>query len=204
LRFLVNRLAVQFQRLRTNRWARLAVLFVLLLAISIGLAALFNNLLSPLEERLYNFSWLAYLIVFGTNLLSNLTVIAPVAIGASIMVSAATLWHPVVIAFFAALGGTIGELGGYYAGTLGKKVAFDDYPEAYDRVSDWVNRYGVWGIAFIAFQPVLPFDMAGLIAGASRMPVPKFMLACFAGKFPKYIIISYFFVQLADALPFLF
>jgi uncharacterized membrane protein YdjX (TVP38/TMEM64 family) len=199
----VNRLTLQFQRLRTNRWARLAVLFVLLVTISIGLAVLFDYLLSPLKERLSEFDWLAYLIVFGTNLLSNLTVIAPVSIGASIMVSAATLWHPVIIALFAALGGTIGELGGYYAGTLGKKVAFDDYPEAYDRVSDWVNRYGVWAIAFLAFQPVLPFDVAGLIAGASRMPIPKFMAACFAGKFPKYIILCYFFVQLTDVLPFL-
>lgn len=183
---------------------RLVVLFVLLVAISIGLAALFNYLLSPLEDRLKDFSWLAYLIVFIANLLSNLTVIAPVSVGASIMVSAATLWHPAIIALVAALGGTIGELGGYYAGTLGKKVAFDSYPEAYDKISGWVNRYGFWAIAFISFQPVLPFDMAGLVAGASRMPVPKFMAACFAGKFPKYLIICYFFVQLAEYLPFIF
>jgi len=200
----MNRLAVQLQRLRTNRWVRLIVLFAFLVAISFGLAALFDRLLAPLEDRLSNFAWLAYLIVFFANLLSNLTVIAPVAVGASIMVSAATLWPPALIALFAALGGTIGELGGYYAGTLGKKVAFDDYPEAYGRISGWVERYGGWAIAFLAFQPILPFDVAGLVAGASRMPVPKFMVACFAGKFPKYLIITYFFVQLADALPFLF
>lgn len=200
----MNRLAVQLERLRSNRWVRLAVLLVVLLAISFGLAALFDYLLSPLEERLHDFAWLAYLIVFSANLLSNLTVIAPVAVGASIMVSAATLWPPAIIALFAALGGTIGELGGYYAGTVGKKVVFDDYPEATDRISRWVHRYGGWAIVFLAFQPVLPFDIAGLVAGASRMPVPKFMVACFAGKFPKYLIITYFFVQLTDALPFLF
>lgn len=199
----MNRVIDQFSKIRGNRWVRLAILFVLVLIISIGLATLFNYLLSPLKERLRDFSWLAYLIVFGTNLLSNLTVIAPVSVGATIMFNAATFYHPVTVALIAAIGGTIGELGGYYAGTLGKKVAFDDFPDAYERVSGWVNRYGVWAIAFLAFQPLLPFDIAGLIAGASRVPVPKFMLACFLGKFPKYVILCYFFAELVKILPFI-
>lgn len=199
----MNRVIDQLSRIRGNRWARLAVLFVVLLVISIGLAIAFNYLLSPLKGRLQDFSWLAYLIVFAANFLSNLTVIAPVAVGATIMFNAATLWNPITVAFFAAIGGTIGELGGYYAGTLGKKVAFDDFPDAYERVSGWVNRYGVWAIAFLAFQPVIPFDVAGLIAGASRLPVPKFLLACFAGKFPKYVILCYFFAELVKILPFI-
>lgn len=199
----MNRVICQFSRIRSNRWARLAVLFVLVLVISIGLAILFNYLLAPLKGRLQDFSWLAYLIVFIANFLANLTVIAPVAIGATIMFNAVAFWSPVTVALFAAIGGTIGELGGYYAGTLGKKVAFDDFPETYERVSGWVNRYGVWAIAFLAFQPVIPFDFAGLIAGASRLPIVKFLLACFAGKFPKYVILCYFFSELVKILPFI-
>jgi len=194
---------IELSRLKKNRWLRLAILFIILIVISIGLAFLFNYLLSPLKTRLQDFAWMAYLIVFGTNLLANLTVVAPVPIGASIMVTAAGFYNPVLIALVAAIGGTLGELSGYYAGSLGKKVAFKDYPEAYDRVAGWVNQYGFWAIAVIAFQPVIPFDMAGLVAGASKMPAPKFLLACFIGKFPKYIILCYFFTEMKHFLPFL-
>ena len=194
---------IELSRLKKNRWLRLAILFIILIVISIGLAFLFNYLLSPLKTRLQDFAWMGYLIVFGTNLLANLTVVAPVPIGASIMVTAAGFYNPVLIALVAAIGGTLGELSGYYAGSLGKKVAFDDYPEAYDRVAGWVNRYGLWAIAVIAFQPVIPFDMAGLVAGASKMPAPKFLLACFIGKFPKYLILCYFFTEMKHFLPFL-
>ena len=189
--------------MRKNRWVKLAALFIILVAISIGLAFLFDYLLSPLEQRVQDFAWLAYLILFVTNLLSNLTVIAPVAVGAAVMMTAADFYHPVVVALFAAAGGALGELGGYYAGSLGKKVIVNEYPEAYDRVAGWVNRYGVWAIWFLAFQPILPFDLAGLVAGASKMPAPRFLLACFLGKFPKYIILVYFFTQLTKVVPFL-
>jgi uncharacterized membrane protein YdjX (TVP38/TMEM64 family) len=193
---------IDFAQLRKNRWVRLAVLFVILVVISLALAVLFKHLLSPLEDELGGLAWLAYLIVFGTSFLSNLTVIAPVSVGTSIMVTAAGLgiYHPVVIALFAALGGALGEIGGYLAGTLGKKVAFNDYPEAYERVSSWVNKYGMWAIAFIAFQPVLPIDAAGMVAGATKMPAHRFLIACFLGKFPKYILICYMFKVLQHYL----
>jgi uncharacterized membrane protein YdjX (TVP38/TMEM64 family) len=190
-------------KMRKNRWVKLAALFLILMVISFGLAVLFNRLLQPLEQRIQDFAWLAYLIVFVTSLLSNLTVIAPVAVGAAVMMTAADFYHPVVVALFAAAGGTLGELGGYYAGSLGKKVLANEYPEAYDRVAGWVDRYGMWAISFLAFQPIIPFDIAGLVAGASKMPAHRFVLACFLGKFPKYIILVYFFTQLKHFMPYM-
>jgi len=41
------------------------------------------------------------------------------------------------------------------------------------------------------------------VAGASRMRASRFLLACFLGKFPKYLIIIYFFTQVTDFIPFL-
>jgi uncharacterized membrane protein YdjX (TVP38/TMEM64 family) len=190
-------------KIRKNRWVKLAALFLILIAISFGLAVLFNRLLHPLEQRIQDFAWLAYLIVFGTSLLSNLTVIAPVVVGAAVMMTAADFYPPVLVALCAAAGGTLGELGGYYAGSLGKKVLANEYPEAYDRVAGWVDRYGMWAISFLAFQPIIPFDIAGLVAGASKMPAPRFVLACFLGKFPKYIILVYFFTQLKHFMPYM-
>ncbi|MCX5998696.1 MAG: hypothetical protein NTU41_03665, partial [Chloroflexi bacterium] len=146
----------KLSRLRKNRWLRLAVLFAILIAISFCLAYLANRLFEPVQDRLGDFAWLAYAIVFGSNLASSLTIVAPVSIGASIMVSAATLYPPALVALFAAVGGCLGELSGYYAGSLGKKVAIPEVTSASDKVGGWVNRYGFVAIAVISFQPVIP------------------------------------------------
>jgi uncharacterized membrane protein YdjX (TVP38/TMEM64 family) len=58
----------------------------------------------------------------------------------------------------------------------------------------------MWAITFLAFQPVIPFDLGGLIAGTARMPLRKFLLGLFLGKFPKYLILAYAGVDLIHLL----
>jgi uncharacterized membrane protein YdjX (TVP38/TMEM64 family) len=58
-----------------------------------------------------------------------------------------------------------------------------------------MNRHGLWAIAFLAFQPVLPFDIGGIIAGAAKMSLWKFLPALWLGKFPKYLILTYLGVE---------
>jgi len=189
-------------QLRKNRWVRLAVLFVILVVISLALAYVLNRLLAPIKDDLQQYAWLAYLIVFGISLAANLTIVAPVYVFTPIMVAAAGIYPPALIALSAAIGGAIGEMSGYFAGSLGKKIVFKEYPEAYERIHSWVDRYGAWAIAVLAFQPVLPFDIAGMVAGATKMSAPKFWIACFLGKFPKYLLVCYFYDVFKNHLPF--
>lgn len=177
-------------------WIKLSIVFLLFVIASFGLAYLFQHLLARFDLQAYQIGWLVYLVVFAATLLANLTIIAPVPLGTSIMLSAATQWNPVLVALAAAAGGTLGELSGYYAGYLGKKWAIPESIIGYSRVEHWVKRYGMWAITFLAFQPVIPFDLGGLIAGTTKMPVRKFMLGLFLGKFPKYIILAYAGVDL--------
>lgn len=193
---------IDLAQLRKNRWVRLAVLFVIVIAISLALAWFFNRLLAPVKDDLQQYAWLAYLVVFGISLAANMTIIAPVYVFTPIMVAAAGIYHPALIALSAAMGGAIGEMSGYFAGSVGKKIVFKEYPEAYEKVSGWVDRYGAWAIAVLAFQPVIPFDIAGIVAGATKMPAPKFLIACFLGKFPKYLLVCYFYDVFKDHLPF--
>ncbi len=186
-----------------NRWLRLVIVFGIVVIVSLVLAWVFDWLLQPVKESLRGYDWLAYLVVFGAALAANLTVVAPVYVFMPIMVAAAGIYHPALIALAAALGGSIGEMGGYFAGTVGKKVVFGDYPEAYERIAGWVDRYGALAIAILAFQPILPFDVAGLVAGATRMRASKFWLACFAGKFAKYLLVCYFYDWMKEHLPFI-
>jgi len=193
---------INLPRITKNRWFKLAILFVIVVSLSLALMYLFNWLLAPVKDDLRQYAWLAYLVVFGVALAANMTIVAPVYVFTPIMVSAAGIYNPALIALAAAVGGSIGEMSGYFAGAVGKKIIFADYPEAYEKVSRWVDKYGVFAITVLAFQPVFPFDIAGMVAGATKMPAHRFWIACFLGKFPKYLLTCYMFDALKDYLPF--
>lgn len=176
------------ERLKQKRWPKIVLYIVILIGLSVGLALLMKNLDISIER----FSSTAYLVVFVTTLVSNAGIVVPVAIHISIMVAAASQFDPVLIALVASVAGTLGEITGYYAGYLGKRIVLAESTPGYGRLVAWMERYGPWAIFAISFQPVLPVDIAGLVAGASRIPLWRFLLPCWAGKFPKYILICYF------------
>ena len=86
------------------QWRKLVVTILGLIGLSFGLAFLFQDAVTKLHLPLYGFAWLAYLTVFFSSLAVNLTIIVPVPIGLSIMITAATIWNPVLIALVAAVG----------------------------------------------------------------------------------------------------
>ncbi len=183
-------------------WLKLAIALLILVVLSFGLAYLLGYVAEKFNLPLYDFAWLAYLIVFGTSLVVNLTIVAPVPFAASLMVAAATEWNPVLIALVASIGAAIGELSGYYAGYLGKKIAISENVAWYGRVERWIQRHGVWAIIFLSFQPIIPFDIGGMIAGAAKMPLHRFLPALWLGRFPKYIIITYAGLGVIHFIPF--
>ncbi len=193
---------VAAKRVNQIRWLKLLIATIGLLVISFGLAYVLQKLVVRFNLPLYRFAWLAYLIVFGVSLAANLTIIAPVPFAMSIMIAAATEWNPLLVALSASIGATIGELSGYYAGYLGRKIAVVHNATGYIRVERWIQRYGAWTIFFLAFQPVLPFDVGGVIAGAARMPLQKFLPALWGGRFPKYVVFVYAGIGLIHILPF--
>lgn len=183
-------------------WLRLAIAFLGFVVLSFGLAYLLRLVLARYAFPLHEFAWLAYLIVFATSLVANLTIIAPVPLAATVMVAAATTWNPLLIALFASIGGTLGELSGYYAGYLSKRIAIPENVLWYGRVEHWIQRYGAWAILVLGFQPIIPFDLGGLVAGMVKMPLPKFLLALWVGKFAKYAILTYAGLGFLHFLPF--
>jgi membrane protein YqaA with SNARE-associated domain len=188
-------------RQKWMRWLKLAGILVFLVLASFLLAYWFQKLIDALHLPLDRYSLLAYLLVFVVALVANLTVLAPVPIAVSVMITVARIWNPALSALAAALGGSIGELSGYYAGYAGRKIAISSDFVSFGRVEGWINRWGAWAIVFLAFQPVVPFDVGGLIAGAARMPMHKFLPALFAGKLPKYLLIVYTAIGLITFLP---
>ncbi len=185
----------------SRSWIRLTLTFLAAIALSYGLTYLVQTLLSKTKLPIHDLSWLAYLTVFIISIIANLTVIVPVPLAISIMIAAATQWNPLLIALVGSLGGSIGELSGYYVGYLGKKIAIFEDTTLYARVARWIKRYGIWAIFVFAAQPLIPFDIGGFIAGTARMPLLKFWPALFLGKSLKYIVFTFAGVGLIGSLP---
>jgi len=183
------------------KWSRLIFTFAILIALSFGLAYLIQSINTRLQIPLDEFAWLTYLIVFITTLICNITIIVPIPIAIAIMIAAATIWNPLLTALSASIGGAIGELSGYYAGYLGKKLAISDGMVWYDTIVRWMNKYGLWAVFFLALQPVLPFDIAGLVAGASKLSLRKFLVVLWVAKFIKYSLLVYSAIGIIKWLP---
>lgn len=128
--------------------------------------------------------------IFLLAVLANATVVLP-APGLVFVFGAGMLpaLSPLGIGLAAGLGATVGELSGYLAGFSGQAVI--ENQAMYDRLEGWMKRYGPATIVVLAFLPLPIFDMAGLAAGALRMPLPHFMGWCLLGKIPKMLLIAF-------------
>jgi len=189
------------ERLKQKRWLEMTLYVVILVGLSFGLTYLLRYLMAYFNIPIDRFASTAYLVVFLVTLLSNAGIFVPVFFHISIMMTVADLWNPVLVALAASVAGTLGEITGYYAGYLGKRIAHLENIPGYQRLVGWMNKHGPWGIFLISLQPILPFDIAGLLAGASKLPLWKFILPCWAGRFPKYLLACYLGPAVFNILP---
>lgn len=185
------------------KWFKLILALVGVLAVSTGFSILILRFAPHPNLAAEHVAWIVYLSILGITLLVNLSFV-PLPIAVSIMIAASTHWNPVLIALSGSLGASLGEMSGYYAGLLGKKIAIPDNLSGYNMMCRWIQRWGIWAIAFLSFQPVLPIEIGGFIAGAARMPVLRFLPALWLGKFPKYLILIYAGLGVIHFLPFIY
>jgi uncharacterized membrane protein YdjX (TVP38/TMEM64 family) len=87
------------------------------------------------------------------------------------------------VGLVAGMGEAIGEFTGYAAG-YGGRIVFEGRPE-YERVRRWMERRGTITMFVLSAFPNPLFDVAGVAAGAVKMPVRRFFLAVLAGKIIK-------------------
>ncbi len=126
--------------------------------------------------------------IFIISILANATVLLP-APGVAIVFAMGGVFHPFIVGIVAGAGATIGELSGYMAGFSGQAII--EKAELYNRIKDWTQRYGVWTILVLAAIPNPFFDLAGMAAGALKMPLHKFLASCLIGKIIKMWIFAY-------------
>ena len=193
-----RRLIRDLKGLSLKQWLKLITGVVGFIVISFGLSYASQLLLSKLKIPLFDLSWLGYLVVFATFLTSSAVLFVPVPFAVTILIDAALILNPLMVGLSAAVGASIGELVGYLAGVLGRKALMKEnflcsVDEIFcnENLHSWVQKRGPLAIGIIAAQPILPFDVAGIIAGSLGMSVPRFFLAMAAGKTIKYLVLAY-------------
>jgi len=186
---------------RNNPWKKLVIIFLGFIVLSIGFGCIIRSLLAHYHIPTNIPAWTALLIVVGILVVVNLSVL-PIPFGISIMLVAAAHWNLILVALFGSLGACLGEFSGYIFGYLGKRISIDEKMLGYKTIHGWIMKYGMWAIAFLSFQPIIPFEIGGFIAGVAKMPVRRFLPALWIGKFPKYIILIYLGNTLMHLIPF--
>ena len=144
--------------------------------------------------------WIAMALIFAILGAVNISLV-PLPFGISIMVAASAHWNLVLVALVGSAGASLGEFSGYFFGYIGKRVAVKDDDPGYQMMHRWIKKYGLWAIALLSFQPILPFEVGGFIAGIARMPIARFIFAIWLGKFPKYLLLIMLGNKLVQFLP---
>jgi membrane protein DedA with SNARE-associated domain len=129
-----------------------------------------------------------YLGVFVLTLLASATIVLPSpALGVAAL--AGKTLNPWLVGLIGGTAAGLGEITGYLAGLGGSALA--ERSRFYPRVEGWVQRWGVLTIFALAFIPGPVFDLAGIAAGAMRMPLQRFLPACLAGKVLRFMIVAW-------------
>ncbi len=141
-----------------------------------------------IRDQAESFASFGYPGIFLIALLANATVLLP-APGLAVVFTMGSIFHPLGVALAAGTGGAIGELTGYMAGFSGQAVV--ERMDIYERITPWVEKYGTLAILVLAAVPNPFFDLAGIAAGVTKIPVTKFLIACWIGQLIKASLFAY-------------
>ena len=130
-------------------------------------------------------SW-GYLGVFLAELANSAVILVPTP-GPAYTAAMASVLDPLLIGVVGGLGAALGEMVGYTLGATGRHAL--EGGRLYSRFHAMAERR--FGIAIFAFAALpLPFDIAGIWAGAVRYPAWKFFAVVATGKTVKTTLIS--------------
>ena len=129
-------------------------------------------------------SW-GYFGAFVINAISSATLVLPVP-GAALVLAMSTELNPWWLSIVSGVGSAVGELTGYFAGATGQRFIPDSQRPTMDRLHVLTEKYGALLLLVLAAYPFPLFDMAGIVAGASKMHLWQFVTATALGKAIKY------------------
>ena len=136
--------------------------------------------------------------IFLVSILANATLLLP-APGIAMVFAMGSVFNPFLVSLAAGAGAAVGEMSGYAAGFSGQGVL--ERIHVYDRLVPWMLRYGALTTFVLAAVPNPIFDLAGMAAGAMRMPLARFFFWCLLGKIVKMLLFAYLGAYVLGWLP---
>jgi len=137
------------------------------------------------SDRIAELSAYGYIGVFLISLLSSATILIPVP-GWAVVVALSKTLDPYILGIAAGVGSGLGEMVGYEVGNGARRLI-----DKNDNNIKAIEKYGAVAIFFLAFIPNPLFDVAGLAAGALKMPMWKFLLATVSGRILRFFLLAY-------------
>lgn len=155
----------------------------LMVVSSIGLALLLIKFASQLES-LGNWGYVGVAAVeFGNS--AMLAIPTP---SYAYTFAMGSILNPIIVGIIGGMFAMLGELIGYYLGHRGS-VILPQSPRV-ERFKRWTGRWGAVVLFWFAILPV-PFDVAGIWAGAAHYPLIKFVPVVALGKTIKVTAIAF-------------
>lgn len=149
-----------------------------------------------------------YIGVFAIGFISAASVVLPMP-GVAAMVGGGAVLDPILgipapilVGIVGGIAEALGEITGYAAGFGGRAVIRERsfYPAA----ESWMRRRGFVTMFALSAFPNPFFDIAGVAAGAVRMPLRRFFLSVWAGKTLKNMYLAYGGLALGELFQTLF
>lgn len=162
------------------------LIFVFVIAVIVSLQLVYGRHPERLIELKNYVYWGAFLI----SLVGNATIILPGAVLLILANMGIVLYPvtgpfgPIMVGLAGGVGAAIGEMTGYMVGYSGRGVVGSS--RLYLRLVVWVRRWGIITVFIFSMVPFF-FDLVGIVAGAFRFPLWKFVLLCWLGRTILYV-----------------
>jgi uncharacterized membrane protein YdjX (TVP38/TMEM64 family) len=133
--------------------------------------------------------WGPFFIIFAMILQMFLIVVNVVALMLVAILAYGPFWGSVIAVVAVLTASTIGYVIGSGIGETGVRKIIG--PKTEKKVSEFMDKYGVWAIIIARVSPFLSNDAVSFVAGFAGMKYLKFLSATFAGILPLTLLLAW-------------
>jgi membrane protein YqaA with SNARE-associated domain len=134
---------------------------------------------------------------------SSVFPIPPDVILIPMVIAQPTKWKRIALicTIFSILGAFLGYvIGMFLYETIGKSVLeFYGKADSFDKVADWYNTYGGWGVLFAAVTP-FPYKVLTIFSGATGLNIFIFTIVSIIGRAARFFLVAWLLSKFGEPI----